>query len=373
MHYQDLGESGMFSGENKTKFFVRLRSAFLLALLVLGSPMWNSVALAEEEEQSGAKAAEILFGLAAIMAAVSPMVAAAIQADADKQIAKTNANAQMAMTKMTSDTSKYLADQQKNVALQQADIAAKISNDNQQATTARLSMQLDSLKQARDATAAADREKFSYQQQLDQQRIALAKQQSDETIRLANTQLRAQMTQAGISQGFVRSQNSATGLSTTSTGGLLSSSTSVASTTSGGYGQVASTSNNSFSSVGTRPGSGSLLGVAPGTNSASSEIITTSTKKSTTTAARVNGVTSTNSSGSSSRSGNSGSGSSGAGLTFAVAGQPEAVRAGIVTSAIAKPQTDEEMLNDFERTMIEGKKGSANKATKSTRGIASVP
>lgn len=366
----------MFSGENNTKFFVRLRSSFLLCLLVLGSPMWNSIALAEEEEKSGAKAAEILFGLAAIMAAVSPMVAAAIQADADKQIAKTNANAQMAMTKMTSDTSKYLADQQKGVAIQQAEIASQISNDNQKATTDRLTMQLASLKEARDSTAAQDREKFSYQQQLDQQRIALAKQQSDETIRLANTQMRAQMTQAGISQGFSRSMNSATGLNTTSSGGLLSSSTSLASTTStGGYGQVAGTTNtNGFSSVGTRSGSGSLLGVAPDTNSASEQVVTTAAKKSTTTAGKLNGVVSTKTGSGGTSSGTSTSGTS-VSLAISSSGGPEAVRSGVVTSPTlgGKPATEEDMLNDFERTMIEGKKNSANKATKATRGVASVP
>lgn len=186
--------------------------------------------------ESGAKSAETLFALAAMMAAISPMVAAAVQASADKDIAKTNANAQMAMTKMTSETSKYLADQQKGVAVQQAQIAAQISNDNQKATTDRLNMQLASLKQARETTAAQDREKFQYQQQLDQQRIALAKQQSDETIRLANTQLRAQMTQAGISQGFVRSMNSATGL--TVNGGSVG-----LQAQQGGYGQVAANGN----------------------------------------------------------------------------------------------------------------------------------
>lgn len=173
-------------------------------------------ALAEQQEESGGGGADFLFGIAAIIAAAAPMVAAAVQADADKKIAKINANAQITMTEMSANTSKYLANQQKDIAVQQATIAADISKQNQDSATKRLDMQLAELRTARQEANAVDEKKRQYQQQLDQERVKLAKEQAQETIRLANVQMRAQLTQAGLSQGFSRSQNSATGLNVAS-------------------------------------------------------------------------------------------------------------------------------------------------------------
>lgn len=198
-------------------------SVALICVLSIGMPR---TAVAEECKScakgggegsgGGGKASDVLFGLAAIMAAVSPMVAAAIQADADKQIAKTNAEAQKTMTQMSADTSKYLADQQQNIAMGQAEIAAKMANDNQKATTDRLDMQLAELNVARQEAAALEQKKFDYQKQLDDERVALAKAQANENQKLAAKQMRAQLAAAGLSQGFASSTNSAVSGSSTS-------------------------------------------------------------------------------------------------------------------------------------------------------------
>lgn len=165
-------------------------------------------------EDSGNKSAEVLFGIAAIMAGIAPMVAASMQASADKEIAKTNAKAQITMTQISANTSKFLADNQKQVALQQADTARAISKENQDSATRRLQMQLAELRSARQESNAIEDKKQRYQERLDGERLALAKQQADETVRLANSQMRAQLSAAGVSQGFSRTINSAAGLGT---------------------------------------------------------------------------------------------------------------------------------------------------------------
>lgn len=164
----------------------------------------------------GGNAAEILFGLAAIMSAAAPMVAAAIQADADKSIAKTNAETQIKLTEMTSQTSLALADQQAQIAMAQTQAAQDINAKNNQAVTDRLSLQLAQLSAARDAQIQQDEERFEYEQELNKERIALAQQQSDQNVQLAQQTLNAQLTQAGLTSGFDNSRNSGDRLSVSS-------------------------------------------------------------------------------------------------------------------------------------------------------------
>jgi len=174
---------------------------------------------AEDEggSEGGGKAANILMGLAMMIAAAAPMVAAAIQADADKKIAKINANAQIAMTQIAANTSKNLADQQAAIAKQQAQIAQQISSDNQKATTDRLTIQLQELDKARTDSNKFEEERLTYQENLDKQRLTVAKQQADESISLANRQERMQEAAAAnggagpANGGPSRVFNSATG------------------------------------------------------------------------------------------------------------------------------------------------------------------
>lgn len=214
-------------------------------------------------EEGGGKAAEFLFGLAAIMAAAAPMVAAAIQADADKTIAKTNADAQITMTKISADTSRKLADQQKEIALQQAQTAQDISEKNQSAVTERLAFQLNELRSARQEASQVEEKKRQYQQELDQQRIQLAQQQADATQKLAATQLRAQLTAAGLSQGFTRSTDSSAGGSLNVSRGSGVASTATASAASAGTTRLAQAVGGSGLGLAPRVQTPAAMGVAP--------------------------------------------------------------------------------------------------------------
>src|SRR3989338_2165323 len=67
----------------------KLLNALPFSIIISSLMALETVANAEESdcEESGGEAAQLLFGLAAIMGAAAPMVAAAVQADADKKIA----------------------------------------------------------------------------------------------------------------------------------------------------------------------------------------------------------------------------------------------------------------------------------------------
>lgn len=347
-----------------------LRRAFGAGLILITLfSTFAPPAHAEDDEgsQSGKNSAQMLFGLAAIMAAVSPMVAAAIQADADKQIAKTNANAQIKMTQISSDTSKFLADNQKQVALQQAETAKAISKENQDSATRRLQAQLNELRVARQENNQIEDKKFAYQQRLDQERLALAKQQADETVRLANSQMRAQLSAAGVSQGFSRTINSASGVAVRSSFGIPTgaSSSAVASTSTGlpvGTGGLSGTGTGlptgsavtnrrnplaiaDSSSVGNRAGTGSS---EPASRSRSAS------------GGKGRGA-------SSGETGSSGSVGSAAepmnGVALAAAGPPPAL-----VGALGKPATKAEEMSEFEKTLIDDAK---KKGKMPVRGLAS--
>ena len=156
----------------------------------------------------GEQAAAILTGIAAIISAVAPMVVAGIQAEADKAIAETNAKAQIELTNITADTSKFLSNQQKEIALTQTAVSQQISQQNNNAVTGRLELQLAELRTAREDAAARERERRQVEKELNDERIALAQKQADDNLLLAQKTLNAQLTQAGLSGGFANSRNS---------------------------------------------------------------------------------------------------------------------------------------------------------------------
>lgn len=160
---------------------------------------------------SGAGASEVLFGLAALMAAAAPMVAAAMQADADKEIAKTNADAQIQMTQMTAENSKFLADSQARMAEQQSVIAQQINKTNNDEQTKRLQMQLAEIEASRLQAAQAQKEDRAQLKEFNDEKIALAKKQAEESLILAQKTFDAQLTQAGLSSGFSNVNKGATG------------------------------------------------------------------------------------------------------------------------------------------------------------------
>lgn len=156
----------------------------------------------------GEAAAQALFGVAAIISAIAPMVVAGIQASADKAIAKTNAQAQIKMTEITSSTSKFLSNQQKEIALTQTAASQQIAAENNARVTQRLELQLAELRAAREDQAKREREKIAIEQDLNKQRIELANKQADDNLLLAKQTLNKQLTQAGLSTGFANSRNS---------------------------------------------------------------------------------------------------------------------------------------------------------------------
>src|SRR5690606_24110899 len=97
----------------------------------------------------------------------------------DKAIAMTNAKAQIEMTNITSNTSKFLSNQQKEIALTQTAVSQQISAQNNSGVTQRLELQLAELRSAREDAAARERERRAIEQQLNDQRIELAQKQAD--------------------------------------------------------------------------------------------------------------------------------------------------------------------------------------------------
>jgi len=152
----------------------------------------------EDDEYPLAQAiAQILMGTAQVIAAISPMVVAGIQAGADTTIAGINAGAQITMTKMSADTSKALAQNQKDIAMQQARVAQAMNRENNHSTTQRLNMQLVELRDARLENLQLTKERRALEKSYNDERIELAKKQADDNLKLAKATLSAQLTQAG--------------------------------------------------------------------------------------------------------------------------------------------------------------------------------
>ena len=110
-------------------------------------------------------AGAVLQGVAANIAAVSPIVTAGIQAQAEKAIAGINAEATVAMTRIASDTSKFLSTNQKEVALAQTFAAQNINTINQNGVTERLKMQLNELRDSREQQFELEREKLDMERE----------------------------------------------------------------------------------------------------------------------------------------------------------------------------------------------------------------
>ncbi|MBY0371996.1 hypothetical protein K2X33_15025, partial [bacterium] len=191
---------------------------------------------AHAEGGGGGDPASVLLGMAALFATISGIAIAAIQAGADKDIAQTNANAQMYMTDRTAQNSERLAQMQSQTALQQSQMSSQVAAANNQGVTDRLNMQLAELRNARQEAASAEQQRMALEQQYNDRRIALAEKQADQTMQIAQATLNAQLTQAGLATG---TSVSSSGLATTSSTG--SASTGSAITNFGTTTQVAGT------------------------------------------------------------------------------------------------------------------------------------
>lgn len=146
-----------------------------------------------------AGAADVMFGVAANINAMSPMVMAGIQSSADMAIARINGQTSIGVTRINSETSKYLADLQMETSFSQLATTWNINALNQTAATDRLALQLRELSAARQDNLSLTREKMGMEWTFNLQRILLAYRQADDNAQLARIALSAQLVQAGLS------------------------------------------------------------------------------------------------------------------------------------------------------------------------------
>ena len=156
----------------------------------------------------GGGAGEILFGLAAIMAATAPIVAASMQASADKKIAQINANTAIANATTQANLQKFSIEQQSKIAKDQAEAVEKLAKEKNEKEMAQLQMQLGELRQGREQQAALEREKRDSDRNFVQQEIALKQQAAAQTIQLAQQQRLAAETAQGLNTGFQTGRDS---------------------------------------------------------------------------------------------------------------------------------------------------------------------
>lgn len=160
-----------------------------------------------DDDSSGASGGEILQGIAAIIAATAPIVAVAIQADADRDIANIQAQNQKELTKIAAENAKYLSDQQKELTVFQTKVAQDVAEKNNQFATDRLERQLAELRTQRDQNYQMEKEKRALEADYNNKRIELANKQADQQVALNKESLQAEIAKAGLSQGFGSKNN----------------------------------------------------------------------------------------------------------------------------------------------------------------------
>ncbi|MCB0405848.1 MAG: hypothetical protein KDD51_13785 [Bdellovibrionales bacterium] len=169
--------------------------------------------------------------MAPIMAAVAQISAAESQADADKFVAKTAADAAITQTNIQADVTRQLSDNQRALSEQNLAVTQQLARDQEDARRERVNLQLAALEKERKAQEAERKEVRAIEQERIDQQIAFAKQQADENLRLAklsiNTQLVAQGLATGVATAGSRGRLTVSGSSTTSTslGTAISSTT----------------------------------------------------------------------------------------------------------------------------------------------------
>lgn len=169
------------------------------------------------QDQSGGGAATFLTGIAAIIAAVSPMVVASQQAQSEQKIAKIEAQTQIQQAEIQSQTQKDLANLNSQTALTQAQMQRETAQLNNDSQTQRLQMNLAASQQQRNEERQSQAEQLAIQRQMEEQKIALQKMQADESIRIAREFAESQKLAALLQGADPRSVQSAA--STTGTAG----------------------------------------------------------------------------------------------------------------------------------------------------------
>lgn len=180
--------------------------------------------------EGGGEIAGILMGIAGIISAMAPEKIAKIQSQSEIMQAMIQSNAQIQMTQISAETSKYVSNQATRVTLEQTKAAERINTLNQDGVTQRLDMQLAELRSAREDSATREKERLAEEKRLNDERMQLAQKQADDNVKLARQSLNAQLTQAGLQTGFGNSRNSGNALTAAVVDTSQSNPTSLAST-----------------------------------------------------------------------------------------------------------------------------------------------
>lgn len=188
----------------------RKREGIFLLLFVLCG--LSSQLQAESEE---------VLGAAAITSEARDMAIPWIRASTDKQIAQINADAQLQMTQITSDNSKYLAASQERTSFLQSILAQQINQQNNEAQTQRLMMMLQERAADRQMQFEMQRAEKLEEHNLRMAELQVEKEASDEKYKLELMKLEAAKVQAGLSTGFTNVTSQLT--STPVNGGIAAS------------------------------------------------------------------------------------------------------------------------------------------------------
>jgi hypothetical protein len=161
------------------------------------------------QDQSGGGAAGVLTGIAAIIAAVSPMIVASQQTQSEQKIAKIESQTQVQQAQIQSQTQKDLANLNAQTTLTQAQVQKDTAQLNNDAQTQRLQMNLASSQMQRNEERQSQAEQLAAQRQMEEQKIALAKMQADESIRIAKENFESQKLAALLQGASARTVQSA--------------------------------------------------------------------------------------------------------------------------------------------------------------------
>lgn len=142
------------------------------------------------------EAGAALGGAAAIIGAASPMVTAGIQAGADVAINSMQIDAQKYQVDRNADASEYMMGLQSQTAIQMAGLQSQMNAYNQQQSTLRLQMQLDSVARASAMTQQANLQSLMQEYGLKNRELDLQEKAMDQQYSLA----KAQASQSGFSQ-----------------------------------------------------------------------------------------------------------------------------------------------------------------------------
>jgi hypothetical protein len=159
--------------------------------------------------QSGGGAGGVLFGIAAIIGAVAPMIVAGTQAQSEQNIAQTNSQAQIQQAEIQSATQKEMAQLSSQTALAQAEAQRQVAQMNNDSQTQRLQINLAAQQQQRNEQRQQEAEQLALQKQLSAQQTALAMQKADQQImmvRQSNEAQKLQLAAAGSSASVANQQ-----------------------------------------------------------------------------------------------------------------------------------------------------------------------